>query len=239
MLVVRDIWASGRHNPLFGPTSFEVEPGEVLIIQADSQLERTALSLTLTGRMKPSGGSVTFEDPETEQEKKVSMKLLRKRSELIDSPNVNEPENHMRVRDYVSEMLSYTMGSLRRPRSAKWLADHDLADLDNLWNEQLTGDQNIRLMSALACSYTHADVLVFDTPSRHLNHTEFWLPYLRRLAEDPDHPRIVIAVVPHISSKWHGKRAVVGDAHQDTSLSAKSQTGILETVDEAVEERAS
>ncbi|THD32060.1 MAG: multidrug ABC transporter ATPase, partial [Rothia mucilaginosa] len=37
-----------------------------------------------------------------------------------------------------------------------------------------------------------------------------WLPYLEELAADEDHPRTVVAVVPHISESWHGARAVVG-----------------------------
>ncbi|MFW0120619.1 multidrug ABC transporter ATPase [Rothia sp. CCM 9419] len=215
MLIVDNIWAKGRHNALFGRTSFTLNRGEVIIIQADSQLERTALSLTLTGRMRPSGGTILWTDPQKPSREESSMKKLRRRSELIDSPNINEPENHMRVRDYVSEMLSYTMGPFTRPRSGKWLKEHGLEDLDNLWNEQVTGEQNIRLMTTLAANYQHADLLVFDTPSRHLNHTRMWLPYLLQLAENEERPRAVVAVVPHISSTWDGKQAVVGSAHDE------------------------
>ena len=49
MLTADDIWARGRHKALFGRTSFTVERGEVILIQADSQIERTSLSLGLTG----------------------------------------------------------------------------------------------------------------------------------------------------------------------------------------------
>lgn len=223
MLVIHNVWAKGRHHPLLGPTSFEVAPGEVIIVQADSQLERTALSLTLTGRMKPSGGKIFQRDEETGNERDIPLKNLRKRSEIIDSPNVNEPENFMRVRDYISEMLSYSMGPFARPQSGKWLKEHGLEELDNLWVEQVSGEQNIRLMSALAASYTKADLLVFDTPSRHLNHTSMWIDHLVALAEDPEHPRAVVAVVPHISSSWQGKSAVVGDNHEDFDTEGETQ----------------
>lgn len=238
MLVIKDIWAKGRHNPLFGPTSFEVEPGEVIIVQADSQLERTALSLTLTGRMKPSGGSISRTEGENRLRKEIRRKQLRKRSELIDSPEVNEPENFMRVRDYVSEMLSYQLSPLGRPQSKKWLEENGLEELDNLWVEQVSGEQNIRLMSALARSYAKADLLVFDTPSRHLNHTSMWLPYLQELAQDPERPRIVIAVVPHISSQWEGKRAVVGNAHEDFDEESTQHSPVMwhEVVEDDVEQ---
>lgn len=228
MLVVKDIWAKGRHHPLFGPTSFDVDPGEVIIIQADSQLERTALSLTLTGRMKPSGGKILIRDSDTGSQHRIHRKELRKRSEIIDSPGVNEPENFMRVHDYVSEMRSYTMSAFARPQSGLWLKEHNLQDLENLWVEQVNGTQRTQLMSALASSYPQADLLVFDTPSRHLNHTRMWLPYLQELAEDPEHPRVVVAVVPHISSAWHGKSAVVGSAHDEFDQTPNDEETVWE-----------
>ena len=58
MLRVDNIWAKGRHHALFGRTSFSVNQGEVIIIQADSQMERTSLGLALTGRLPLSGGEI-------------------------------------------------------------------------------------------------------------------------------------------------------------------------------------
>ena len=209
MLTADDIWARGRHKALFGRTSFTVERGEVILIQADSQIERTSLSLGLTGRLKLSGGTLSWD-----HRSPVSLRHLRSISDIIDSPEVTAPEVHMRVHDYVSEMLSYSLPFFGRPRASHWLEQNDLGELDRLWTEQLTGEQNIRLMSALA-AHTRSDLLVFDTPSRHLDHTRMWLPYLQELAENEDDPRAVIAVVPHISESWDGKTAVVGDAHED------------------------
>ena len=145
-----------------------------------------------------------------------SRRALRSASELFDSPAVNEMETHMRVRDYVAEMLSYQPHRfLQRPRAGEWLAAHDLGDLDDLWDEQLTGEQRIRLHVALARSHRGADLLVFDTPSRHANHSATWIPRLEELAQDPDHPRAVVAVVPHISEKWNGPIAVAGEVDEE------------------------
>ena len=80
--------------------------------------------------------------------------------------------------------------------------------------DEISGEMNIELMAALA-QHSPSDLLVFDTPSRHLNHTYMWLPYLEELAADEDHPRTVVAVVPHISESWHGARAVVGRASEE------------------------
>lgn len=210
MLTVDRLSADGRHAPLFHSTSFSVAPGELILVQAPSQLARTGLSLILTGRMKPGGGTVRWG-------RDGARSALRRASELIDSPEVNEIETHMRVRDYVSEMLSYQPHPfLRRPHSGQWLADHGLDDLDNLWDEELTGEQRIRLTVALARSNSGADLLVFDTPSRHANHSVTWIPRLEQLAQDPDHPRAVVAVVPHISQMWNGPVAIAGESEEET-----------------------
>lgn len=213
MLSVDNIWAKGRHTPLFDRTTFSVGEGEVIIVQADSQLERTSLALALTGRLPLSGGTISWSEDDDEP-RRISMKRLRALSSVVDSPDVTAPEQHMRVHDYVSEMLSYNLPIFGRSRASRWLAERGLEELDSLWMDEISGEMNIELMAALA-QHSPSDLLVFDTPSRHLNHTYMWLPYLEELAADEDHPRTVVAVVPHISESWHGARAVVGRASEE------------------------
>ncbi len=227
MLRVNNIWAKGRHHALFGRTSFSVNQGEVIIIQADSQMERTSLGLALTGRLPLSGGEIFWSAGDGEPQP-ISMKKLRRISDIIDSPDVTAPEQHMRVHDYVSEMLSYNLPIFGRSRASRWLKERGLEDFDGLWMDELDGEMNIELMTALAQA-SPSDLLVFDTPSRHLNHTYMWLPYLEELATDEDRPRTVVAIVPHISESWHGARAVVGSVHMD-------QDGEFEPAEESVEE---
>lgn len=213
MLRVDNIWAKGRHHALFGRTSFSVNQGEVIIIQADSQMERTSLGLALTGRLPLSGGEIFWSAGNGEPQP-ISMKKLRRISDIVDSPDVTAPEQHMRVHDYVSEMLSYNLPIFGRSRASRWLAERGLEELDGLWMDELDGEMNIELMTALAQS-SPSDLLVFDTPSRHLNHTRMWLPFLEELASDEERPRTVVAIVPHISESWRGARAVVGSVHMD------------------------
>jgi len=213
VLRVDNIWAKGRHHALFGRTSFSVNQGEVIIIQADSQMERTSLGLALTGRLPLSGGEIFWSAGNGEPQP-ISMKKLRRISDIVDSPDVTAPEQHMRVHDYVSEMLSYNLPIFGRSRASRWLAERGLEELDGLWMDELDGEMNIELMTALAQS-SPSDLLVFDTPSRHLNHTRMWLPFLEELASDEERPRTVVAIVPHISESWRGARAVVGSVHMD------------------------
>lgn len=228
MLRVDNIWAKGRHHALFGRTSFSVNQGEVIIIQADSQMERTSLGLALTGRLPLSGGEIFWSAGNGEPQP-ISMKKLRRISDIVDSPDVTAPEQHMRVHDYVSEMLSYNLPIFGRSRASRWLAERGLEELDGLWMDELDGEMNIELMTALAQS-SPSDLLVFDTPSRHLNHTRMWLPFLEELASDEERPRTVVAIVPHISESWRGARAVVGSVHMD-------QDGEFELAEESVEEQ--
>ena len=228
MLSVDNIWAKGRHHALFGRTSFSVNQGEVIIIQADSQMERTSLGLALTGRLPLSGGEIFWSAGNGEPQP-ISMKKLRRISDIVDSPDVTAPEQHMRVHDYVSEMLSYNLPIFGRSRAGRWLKERGLEDLDGLWMDELDGEMNIELITALAQS-SPSDLLVFDTPSRHLNHTRMWLPFLEELAGDEEHPRTVVAIVPHISESWRGARAVVGSVHMN-------QDGEFELAEESVEEQ--
>lgn len=228
MLRVDNIWAKGRHHALFGRTSFSVNQGEVIIIQADSQMERTSLGLALTGRLPLSGGEIFWSVGNGEPQP-ISMKKLRRISDIVDSPDVTAPEQHMRVHDYVSEMLSYNLPIFGRSRAGRWLKERGLEDLDGLWMDELDGEMNIELITALAQS-SPSDLLVFDTPSRHLNHTRMWLPFLEELAGDEEHPRTVVAIVPHISESWRGARAVVGSVHMN-------QDGEFELAEESVEEQ--
>ena len=228
MLRVDNIWAKGRHHALFGRTSFSVNQGEVIIIQADSQMERTSLGLALTGRLPLSGGEIFWSAGNGEPQP-ISIKKLRRISDIVDSPDVTAPEQHMRVHDYVSEMLSYNLPIFGRSRAGRWLKERGLEDLDGLWMDELDGEMNIELITALAQS-SPSDLLVFDTPSRHLNHTRMWLPFLEELAGDEEHPRTVVAIVPHISESWRGARAVVGSVHMN-------QDGEFELAEESVEEQ--
>ena len=53
MLEVEAVQAKGRHAPLIERTSFTVEVGELILVQGNSQLQLSGLSLSLTGRLRP------------------------------------------------------------------------------------------------------------------------------------------------------------------------------------------
>lgn len=99
MLCARQLSVKGRRLDLLPPTSLQVARGELLLVTGDRQDQRTALALVLSGRMKPDGGAATWDGT-------AGVRPLRRASALVDSPGVNEPEQHLSVADLVTEDLA-------------------------------------------------------------------------------------------------------------------------------------
>lgn len=216
MLSAHQLHINGRRHTLLPSTTLEASRGEVLLIQGDGQESRTALALALTGRMKPSSGSVVLGHDD-------SMATLRKRSAIVDSPEVNAPENHLTVRSLVAEDLALVPWKFRdRTRPTAWLVKHGFRDILDKWVEQLAPERLLQLQLELALANQYVDLLVVDSPDRHSHESSVWLPLLEQAAagelglEDDAHagtpPRelIVIATVANLPDGWEGPTAVIG-----------------------------
>lgn len=234
MLTANQLHIDGRHHTLLPPTTVEAQRAQVLLIQADGQERRTALSLALTGRMKPSTGTVVLgHDP--------SMATLRKRSAIVDSPEVNAPENHLSVRSLVSEDLALVPLKFRdRTRPTAWLVKRGFRDILEKWVEEVEPNRLLHLQLELALANQFVDLLVVDSPDRHTADTNAWLPLLERTAAGkiglvPDAnagtlPRtlIVIAVVGRLPDGWTGPATVAG-----TAAVAGAAAEVVEPLDHA------
>ncbi|WP_307078200.1 ABC transporter ATP-binding protein [Arthrobacter pascens] len=206
MLSVQQLHVKGRRDDLLPPTSLQAKRGELLLVAGNRQDHRTALALTLSGRMKPAGGHVGWDtSPRT--------KFLRLASALVDSPGVNEPEQHLSVRDLVTEDLALIP---RRYRGAllsePWLKVNSFEDIADLWTEQLPPDRRMKLLTALALANPHTDLLVVDSPDRHSAQPSDWLPRLEQLADDGGRPLAVVATVAALPPSWRGPAAVIGNS---------------------------
>ena len=203
MLIANSLSFKGRHGQLVDETSLAVERGALLLVVADAQLQRTALALMLSGRMSPSSGTVHWSTA-------PGIKTLRARSALVDSPQVNEPEAHLKVRDVVSEDLSLVPGPFwRRPQSKKWLARHGFDHLAKDWIDTIDPQIRLDLLTRLALENHSTDCLVFDSPDRHGIAEASWLESLEELT----HTRrqlAVIAVVSRAPHSWEGPVVFAG-----------------------------
>ncbi|MET1065845.1 MAG: ABC transporter ATP-binding protein [Arthrobacter sp.] len=233
MFRVQQLSVNGRREELLPATSLRVRRGELLLVSDKRQGARTALALGLSGRLKPSGGH--FEWDGTKWNGGAGIKALRQASALVDSPGVNEPEQHLSVHDLVTEDLALVprrrRGSLP---STSWLQVNGFEDIAGLWTEQLPAARRIELLTALALADPRTDLLVADSPDRHGDPGD-WLPRLQDLAYSPDRPLAVVATVKSIPAGWTGPATAIGNAgphsRDETSHGRLEVSDKLETED--------
>ena len=212
LLCVHQLSVTGRRDDLLPPTSLEAARGGLLLVEGVRQDQRTALALALAGRMKPSAGTVGWDGS-------ARIKELRQASGVVDSPGVNEPEQHLSVRDLVTEDLALVPRRHRgAARSTPWLRLNGFEDIAGLWTEQLPAGRRIELLTALALANPDTALLVVDSPDRHSGDAADWLPRLQELAHDAGRPLAVVATVTRIPEGWSGPSAVIGNALASETL---------------------
>lgn len=218
MLSTKQLHIDGRRHTLLPATTVQAHKAEVLLIQADGQERRTALALALTGRMKPSSGTVALG-------RDASMAGLRRRSALVDAPDVNAPEHHLSVRSLAAEDLALVPFKFRdRTRPTEWLVKHGFRDILGQWIEELEPARLLHLQLELALANRAVELVVVDSPDRHTADVDAWLPLLEQAAagrmglgpeahaETPSRPLLVVGVVGRLPDGWEGPAAVAGNA---------------------------
>jgi ABC-type branched-subunit amino acid transport system ATPase component len=206
LLCVQQLHVKGRRDYLLPPTSLQAARGELLLVTGQRQDQRTALALTLSGRMKPSAGTLEWDGG-------GRIKQLRQASAVVDSPGVNEPEQHLSVRDLVTEDLALIPRRYRGALlSTPWLKVNRFEDIAGRWAEELPADRRLELLTALALANPHTDLLVVDSPDRHSGNPADWLPRLQDLASDGGRPLAVVATVGSLPPVWTGPVAEIGNA---------------------------
>jgi len=227
LLSAHQLQAKGRRDPLLPPTSLGVARGELLLVTGDRQDQRTALSLLLSGRMRAAAGQLSWDGGSR-------TKQLRLAAALVDSPGVNEPEEHLSVRDLVTEDLALIPRRYRGALlSGPWLKVNRFEDIAGLWTEQLEPGRRLELLTALALANPRTDLLVVDSPDRHSADELTWLPRLQELAYDAGRPLAVVAAVSAVPASWNGPVAGIGNAAPEPALAGKHavQTGEAETAE--------
>ncbi len=93
IISARGISVKGPWGPAYGPIDIDVEAGGVTIIAAPSGRGRTALLLTLCGRMRPSAGSISilgYEDDARAAFKNSSVAALPEVDKVVQSISVGD-----------------------------------------------------------------------------------------------------------------------------------------------------
>lgn len=203
MLIADEFSIDGRHGPLVEPTSLSVAAGELLLVHAEPQTSRTALALGLSARMRPDAGMVAWDGDAT-------LAGVRTISMIVDSPQINEPESHIRVRDLVAEDLALHPGPFWRRSSVQaWLERHHATALAGEFVDAIDPLERLRILTHLALEDHQTQLLVVDTPDRHAIPDDAWVGHLAETAAGRRHPAI-IAVVQAVPESWTGKVAAAG-----------------------------
>ena len=197
----------GRRDDLLPATSLQVRRGELLLVTGDGQDQRTALALALSGRMKPTRRKSSAGTARTKT------KHLRLASALVDSPGVNEPEQHLSVRDLVTEDLALIPRRYRGALLSKpWLKVNSFEDIADLWTEQLPAAKRIELLTALALATRTRTSWWWTPPTGTAPTPQTGCRGFRQLASDGGRPLAVVAAVAALPDSWTGPAAVIGNA---------------------------
>ena len=219
---MQQLSVNGRRDSLLPATSFQLQRGELLLVSGTRQDQRTALALALSGRLKSTAGHLEWDGS-------TRIKTLRQASAVVDSPGVNEPEQHLSVRDLVTEDLALVPRRYRGPLTSKpWLKVNRFEDIAGLWTEQLPAARRIELLTALALANPQTDLLVVDSPDRHGDPGD-WLPRMQELAYDAGRPLAVVSTVMSIPAGWTGPAAAIGNAGSRSPSPDDHPAGPLET----------
>ncbi|UCR89469.1 ATP-binding cassette domain-containing protein [Mycetocola spongiae] len=120
ILALDEVNVEASWGHIYGPVSLTVQRGGVTVLVGEGGRGRTALLLTLAGRMKPSTGSVTsFGELNAPHE-------LFKRSNVCFINEVDEIPQAIRVRDIVTEQLRW------QDRWYRWVAPARQEHLEEL-----------------------------------------------------------------------------------------------------------
>lgn len=107
-------------GPIFGPTDVAVRSGGVTVLEGSGGRGRTALLLTLAGRMKPSAGTLTAFGHRNDA------RHLFSSAAIADIDEVDGIEQTIRVRDVLTEQIRWQAPWF------KWVGQSTSSDLERL-----------------------------------------------------------------------------------------------------------
>ncbi len=174
------VGVAGPHGPLLKPTGLRVPPGVAVLVAGPPDAGHTAFALVLSGRLRPSTGTVTPTPAE-----------LRKQVVLVDSPGVNEPEGSLSLAGVVGEELAMNGKRSGRKAVADWLVERNADEYIDARFEYVPVDVRCALMLELAAGRPGARVLILDTPDRYHGDPQSWW----KLAREHVTPELSVVVL--------------------------------------------
>ncbi|PKW15484.1 hypothetical protein [Saccharopolyspora spinosa] len=215
-IVATGVEVIGAHGPLLTPTSLRVRTGQVLLAAGDPNSGRTALALALSGRLRPTRGSVRLNGT-------IDATALRRSVAVVDAPDITEPDGALVVRDVVAEGLTLAGRRSGRRRVRDWLSARDWLPegASEKRFENLAGFERTRLLTELACEARAVKALVLDCPDRHGGDPTGWYSIATRHAERG--LAVIALCAPHSADKLGVSPAKVGADNAEPSTSDSAE----------------
>ncbi|MGP4018825.1 hypothetical protein [Saccharopolyspora sp. 5N708] len=205
-IVATGVEVNGAHGALLAPTSLRARSGHVLLVTGDPNSGRTALALALSGRLRPSRGTVRLDGA-------TDGNALRRSVAVVDVPQITEPDGALPVRDVVAEGLSLAGRRSGHRRVREWLSACAAAGEERF--ENLAGFERTRLLVELGCAARSTKALVLDCPDRHGGDPTGWYSLAARRAECG--MAVVVLCNPHSADQLGITPARIGANNLETS----------------------
>ncbi|MET0136025.1 MAG: ATP-binding cassette domain-containing protein [Kibdelosporangium sp.] len=201
------VGVDGPHGPLLRPTSLSVRPGELALVTGEPGHGHTTLALALAGRIKPSHGAVTVDG-------RSDAAALRRQVALVDVPDVNAPEDGLRLVDAIGEELSNSS----RKTTRQWLGERAAGEYANERVENVPARVRTRLLVEAAAARPGVTALMITEPDRHSSDPDSWWPSALHLAERG--LAVVVLCAPPSARALNISPALLGRDDQPSPLTA-------------------
>lgn len=160
MRLVATAISKGSGGSALPETSLEMVSRRALLTEMETEQRPTVLSLIVSGRMKPSTGSVTIDGSASRRE-------LRRNIAIVDAPDVSEPHGDVRFADVVAEELMFA-GRMPSPWAVRnWLEEHQMSGYARVPMGQLAPETRVRALAELALLRDGVTGLILVSPDRH------------------------------------------------------------------------
>ncbi len=165
----------GPHAPMLQPTSVSVGDHQLVLLAGYPGPGHVAVSLGLSGRLKPDGGDVQL-DGET------SGRVLRRRVAVVDAPGITEPDDALPVQTVVGEELAIAGHKAGRKAVLEWLEQHEWAGFADRRFEHLPVSVRTKLLAELTVARPDVKAVILTMPDRLGGDPHEWYELGRDLA---------------------------------------------------------
>jgi len=176
MLVTLADVSKGRRGLALPSTSLVYRSGRATLAIAETEQRPTVLGLIATGRMRPDTGTVTIDGAARPRD-------LRRRTALVDAPDVSEPAPNITLAGVVGEELMFA-GLAADPLAARrWLDEQGLRSLSRVPIADVAPLDRLRVLLELAARRPGVEGLVLVSPDRHGAEPAQWWPLVQEFAD--------------------------------------------------------